>query len=146
MALYDYNGRYLMDEELAAMDAKKISEAKGLLEDAHRSLKQAINLANSLKGYAASVYQDKLMSVESVLKEDAGRCEDCARLINNAISNNQGIAEEARRKKNQEAAVVRGPSPTREIAATVTTQNTNKSSMKDKLPEPAAADLLGGLF
>ena len=146
MALYDYNGRYLMDEELAAMDAKKISEAKGLLEDAQRSLKQAINLANSLKGYAASVYQDKLMSVESVLKEDVGRCEDCARFVNNAISNNQRIAEDARRKKEQEAAYVRGPSPTREIAATVVTQNTNTGSLKDKLPDPAAADLLGGLF
>lgn len=146
MALYDYNGQYLMDEELAAMDVKKIREAKQKLAEAQASLKQALNLTNSLKGYTASVYQDKLIRMGNVLGEEVSRCEDCAQIINNAISNNQRIAEEARRKKEQMAAVLNSPSPAQEIASTVINQNTNTQSMKNKIPEPAASDFLGGLF
>lgn len=146
MALFDSNGQYLMDEELAAMDVKKIREAKQLLADAQSSLKQALNLANSLKGYTAAVYQDKLMQMERVLGKQVSRCEDCAQIINNAISNNQRIAEEARKKKEQMTAFMNGPSPAREFADTVVNQNTNTESMKNKIPEPVADDFLGGLF
>lgn len=146
MALYGSSGEFLMDEEWAAMDVKAIREAKQSLEEAESSLKQALDLANSLKGYMAAVYQDKLMSLESVLREQANKCEDCVHTINNAISNNQRIAEEARAKKEQMKSFVSGPSKTRELADEVIKQNTNKQSLSNKMPEPAVTDLLGGLF
>lgn len=146
MALYDSNGQYLMNEEWAAMDVKVIREAKQSLGEAESSLKQALELANSLKGYMAAVYQDKLMSLESVLREHVSRCEDCAQIINNAISNNQRIAEEARAKKEQMKSFVSAPGVAQNLANEVIKQNTNKQSLANKMPEPAVSDLLGGLF
>lgn len=154
MALYDYNGQYLMDEELAAMDIQKVREAKKLIETAHSSIKQVLSLANGNKGYTAAVYEDKLMSLESVLAQEAGRCDDCIQIINNAISNNQNIANEARKRKEQWNSVIHAPSPAQNVAATVVNQNkntnahknTNSTSLKDKTPPPIADSLLGGLF
>lgn len=154
MALYDYNGQYLMDEELAAMDIQKIREAKKLIETAHSSIKQVLSLANGNKGYAAAVYEDKLMGLENVLAQETGRCDDCIQIINNAISNNQNIANEARKRKEQWNSVVHAPSPAQNVAVTVVNQNkntnahtnTNSTSLKDKMPPPIADSLLGGLF
>lgn len=146
MALYDYYGGYLMDEELAAMDIQKIREAKALIETACGSLQEAINQASNLKGFAASVYEDKLQRMKSRLANEAGKCEDCVGVINNAISTNQKIAEAARKKKEARAADIRNSTATQDLAATVITQNTKTTSLKDKVPEPAADSFLGGLF